>query len=86
MVVQPFKHQVPENLPYGILKEFAYELVEPVTTFFNAFLASGIVPAICKGTDMTTIPKTQFPTSEGEFRPITRPVCLRLKRTLGSRE
>ena len=46
-------------MPCRILKEFAYELAEPVTTIFNASLASGIVPAIWKDSNITPIPKIQ---------------------------
>ena len=76
MVVQPFKAQGPDNVPCRILKEFAYELAEPVTTIFNASLASGIVPAIWKDSNITPIPKIQSPTNEGDFRPISLTPCL----------
>ena len=71
LAVQPFKAQGPDNVPCRILKEFAYELAEPVTTIFNASLASGIVPAIWKDSNITPIPKIQSPTNEGDFRPIS---------------
>ena len=48
--------------------------MEPVTKIFNASLASGIVPAIWKDTNIKTIPKTQFP--KGDFRPISLTPCL----------
>ena len=61
---------------FRILKEFAYELAEPVTTILNASLASGIVPAIWKDSNITPIPKIQSPTNEGDFRPISLTPCL----------
>ena len=48
--------------------------MEPVTKIFNASLASGIVPAVWKDTNIKTIPKTQFP--NGDFRPISLTPCL----------
>ena len=71
MAVQPFKAQGSDNVPCRILKEFAYELAEPVTTILDASLASGIVPAIWKGSNITPIRKIQSPTNEGDFRPIS---------------
>ncbi|XP_068704562.1 uncharacterized protein [Montipora foliosa] len=76
LAVQPFKAQGPDNVPCRILKEFAYELAEPVTTIFSATLASGIVPAIWKDSNVTPIPKIQSPTYEGDFRPISLTPCL----------
>ena len=76
LAVQPFKAQGPDNVPCRILKEFAYKLAEPVTTIFNASLASGIVPAIWKDSNITPIPKIQSPTNEGDFRPISLTPCL----------
>ena len=55
MAVQLFKAQGPDNVPCRILKEFAYGLAEPVTTIFNPSLASGIVPAIWKDSNLSLI-------------------------------
>jgi hypothetical protein len=44
--IKLFKAHDPDNVPCRILKEFAYELAEPVATIFNTSLSSGIVPAI----------------------------------------
>ena len=76
MAVQLFKAQGPDNVPCRILKEFAYELAEPVTTIFNPSLASGIVPAIWKDSNITPISKIQSPTNEGYFSPISLTPCL----------
>ena len=76
LAVQPFKAQGTDNVPSRIVKEFAYELAEPVTTIFNTSLASGIVPAIWKDSNITPIPKNHSPTNEGDFRPISLKPCL----------
>ena len=76
MAVQPFKAQGADNVPCRILKEFAYKLAKPVVKIFNASLASGVVPSIWKDSNITPIPKTQFPTNEGDFRPISLTPCL----------
>ena len=47
-------------MPCRILKEFAYELAETVTTIFNASLASGIVPAIWKDLNIRPIPRSSL--------------------------
>ena len=60
LAIKPFKAHGPDNVPCHILKEFAYELAEPVATIFNASLCtSGIVPAIWKDSDIIPIPKSQ---------------------------
>ena len=60
LAIKPFKARGPDNVPCHILKEFAYELAEPVATIFNASLCtSGIVPAIWKDSDIIPIPKSQ---------------------------
>ena len=44
--VSPFKAHGPDNVPSRILKEFAFELAEPISIIFNQSLQSGTVPAI----------------------------------------
>ena len=44
----------PDNIPSRILKEFAYELTEPITLLFSTSLPSGQVPALWE--DSTIIP------------------------------
>jgi hypothetical protein len=44
----------PDNIPPRILKEFAYELAEPVTSIFNTSLSFGLVPVLWK--DSSIIP------------------------------
>ena len=74
--IKPFKAHGPDNVPCRILKEFAYELAEPVATIFNTSLSSGIVPAIWKDSDIIPVPKSQPPTCEGDTRPISLTPCL----------
>ncbi len=74
--IKPFKAHGPDNIPCRILKEFAYELADPVATIFNASLTSAIVPAIWKDSDIIPIPKSQPPTCEGDTRPISLTPCL----------
>ena len=74
--IKPFKAQGPDNIPCRILKEFAYELADPIATIFNASLTSTIVPAIWKDSDIIPIPKSQPPTCEDDTRPISLTPCL----------
>ena len=74
--IKAFKSSGPDNIPSRILKEFAYELAEPITKIFNVSLASGSVPKICKDSDIIPIPKKQQPTCEEEARPISLTSCL----------
>ena len=67
LATKPFKAHGPDDVPCYIVKEFAYELAEPVTTIFNESLKSGIV---------TPIPKVQPPTNESDTRPISLTSCL----------
>ena len=55
--VQPNKAMGPDNIPPRIIKEFAYELSEPVTTIFNSSLSAGVVPNIWKESNVSPILK-----------------------------
>ena len=70
LAVCPFKAHGPDNVPSRILKEFAFELAEPISIIFNESLQSGTVTAIWKDSNITPIPETQPPTCEGDTRPI----------------
>ena len=48
LAIKPSKPHGPDNVTCRIVKEFAYELAEPITTIFNTALQSGIVPVIWK--------------------------------------
>lgn len=58
------------------MRDFAYELAEPVSTIFNESLSSGIVPSDWKDAHITPVPKTQPVSCEDELRPIALTVCL----------
>ena len=49
----------PDNVPCRNVKEFAYELAEPITTIFNTSLQSGVVPVVSKVSNIIPIPKVQ---------------------------
>ena len=76
LATKPSKAHGPDNVPCRIVKEFAYELAEPVTAIFNASLTSGTVPEMWKNSNITPILKTQPPTSEGDTRPFSLTPCL----------
>ena len=59
-----------DRIPNRIIKEFAYELAEPVCTIFNESLSSGSVPSDWKDASIIPIPKTQPACCEDELRPI----------------
>ena len=59
-----------------IIKEFAYELADPVCDIFNTSLSTGLVPSIWKDGNITTIPKDHSVSCEDELRPITLTACL----------
>ena len=74
--IKAFKSSEPDNIPSRILREFAYELAEPITKIFNISRASESVPKIWKDSDIIPIPKKQQPTCEEETRPISLASCL----------
>ena len=74
--VKPFKSHGLDGIPNRVIKEFAYELAEPVCTIFNESLSSGIVPVDWKDASITPIPKTHFVCCEDELRPIALTACL----------
>ena len=59
-----------DNIPSRILKEFAYELAEPVTSTFNIYLSSGLVPVLWKDSSIIPIPKAKQTQVESDIRPI----------------
>ena len=74
--IKPFKAHGPDEVPCYLVKEFAYELAEPVTMIFNESLKYDIVPAIWKDSNVTPIPKTHQPVHESDIRPISLTSCL----------
>ena len=61
----------PDSIPPRIIKEFAYELAEPVTKIFNTSLSTGEVPFLWKCSNITPIPKVKQPQCESDTRPIS---------------
>ena len=75
-LVKSSKAHGPDNVPARVLKEFAYELAAPVTTIFNASLATGVVPCVWKESNISAITKIKTPSSEANVRPISLTPCL----------
>lgn len=63
--IHPNKAMGPDNIPPQIIKEFAYELAEPVATIFNSSLSAGVVPSLWKESNIAPIPKVKQPQNEG---------------------
>lgn len=61
----------PDHIPARLIKEFAIEFAEPLTSIFNKSLSSGIVPAIWKDSYVTPVQKIPQPESESDIRPIS---------------
>ena len=59
-----------DNIPSRILKEFAYELTEPITLIFNTSLSSGEVPALWKDSMIIPIPEGKQVQLESDARRI----------------
>ena len=59
LAIKPSKAHGPDSVPCLIVKEFAFELAEPITTIFNTSLRSGIVPVVWKESNIIPIPKIQ---------------------------
>ena len=74
--LNPHKAMGPDNIPPRIMKEFAYELAEPITDFFNFSISSGTVPDIWKCANITPVPKETIPKQESDFRPISLTSCI----------
>ena len=54
--ISTFKSYGPDAIPNRIIKDYAYELAEPVSRIFNISLSSGLVPSMWK--DAIVIPVT----------------------------
>ena len=68
--LQTNKAMGPNSIPPRILKEFAYELAEPVTSIFNTSLSSGLVPVLWKDSSIIPIPKAKQTQVESDTSPI----------------
>ena len=60
----------PDDIPIKIIKEFSFELAEPLTKIFNASLQEGVFPAVWKTASIIPVPKVKNPASANELRPI----------------
>ena len=61
----------PDSIPPRIIKEFAYELTEPVTKIFNTSLSTCEVPILWKCSNIIPIPKVKQLLCESDTRPIS---------------
>ena len=59
----------PEDIPIKIIKEFSFELAEPLTKIFNASLREGVFPSVWKTASIIPVPKVKNPASANELRP-----------------
>ena len=56
----------PEDIPVKIIKEFSFELTEPLTKIFNASLQEGVFPSVWKTASIIPVPKVKNPASANE--------------------
>ena len=61
----------PDSISPRIIKEFAYELTEPVTKIFNKSFSTDEVPILWKCSNNIPIPKVKQPLCESDTRPIS---------------
>ncbi len=69
--IKTFKSNGPDNIPNRVIKEFAYELVDPVCSIFNTSLTTSEFPDIWKDALITPIPKAPPVSCADELRPIS---------------
>ena len=74
--ISTFKSHGPDAIPNRIIKDYAYELAEPVSRIFNISLSSGLVPSMWKDAIIIPVPKSQYATCEDEVCPISLTACL----------
>ena len=53
-----------------IIKEFSFELAEPLNKIFNTSLQEGVFPSVWKTASIIPVPKVKNPASANELRPI----------------
>ena len=62
----------PDEIPYRILREFAFELSPVVSDIYNSTLRQGKIPELLKSSIVSPIPKCMLPKSiEEDLRPIS---------------
>ena len=74
--LSPFKACGPDAIPNRILKLFASELSDPVTTIFNRLLSSGNFPSAWRDAYISPIPKASAVTCDNDLRPVALTACL----------
>ena len=74
--LSPFKACGPDAIPNRILKLFASELSEPVTTIFNRSLSSGDFPSAWRDAYISPIPKASPVTCDNDLWPVALTACL----------
>ncbi|XP_033113564.1 uncharacterized protein LOC117114126 [Anneissia japonica] len=69
----------PSDLPIRLIKEFAFEIAEPLTIIFNSCLIQGTFPNLWKIASMTPVPKVKRAKDFASFRPISiTPILARI--------
>ena len=74
-----FKAAGPDNIPPRILKDFAYELSDPLAEIFNLSLASATSPSQWKSANISPISKVTPPPppkEKDDLRPISLTSCI----------
>ena len=61
----------PFDLPVRLIREFAYELANPLAHLFNACLSDGTFPGVWKTATVVPIPKEKSISSFDQLRPIS---------------
>ena len=74
--LSPFKACGPDAIPNRILKLFASELSDPMTTIFNRLLSSGDFPSAWRDAYISPIPKASPVTCDNDLRPVALTACL----------
>ena len=69
-VVKTKKAPGPDEIPQGVLRDFACELSDPLCDILNTSFREGIVPSQWKEANVIPIPKSQPPTAN-QLRPIS---------------
>ena len=71
LLINISKASPPGSLPKRLLKEFAYEISEPLTHIFNRCLQNCVFPKLWKGGTITALPKKKLVSQMGDLRPLS---------------
>ena len=66
----------PDNIPPCILKDFTYELSDPLAEIFNLSLALATSSSQWKSANISPIPKVTPPKEKDDLRPISLKLCI----------